>query len=60
MGKEVIIKTNTVDSDISALLSRKAMKNAGIKFDLENDTAIIMGKEIALNLTSSGHYLHTN
>ena len=24
--------------------------------DLENDTAVIMGKEVALNLTSSGHY----
>jgi len=32
------------------------MKTAGVKLDLENDTAIIMGKEIALNLTSSGHY----
>ena len=32
------------------------MKTAGIKLDLENDNAIIMGKEMALNLTSSGHY----
>ena len=32
------------------------MQTAGVKLDLENETAIIMGKEIALNLTSSGHY----
>ena len=56
MGKEITIKTDTVDSDIPLLLSRTAMETAGVKLDLENDTAIIMGKEIALNLTSSGHY----
>ncbi|MCG7877703.1 MAG: transposase [Candidatus Thiodiazotropha endolucinida] len=55
-GKEVIIKTDVVQSDIPLLLSRTAMKKAAIKLDLENDTAVIMGKEVALNLTSSGHY----
>ena len=32
------------------------MKKAAIKMDLEIDTATIMGKEAALNLTTSGHY----
>ena len=32
------------------------MKKAAIKMDLKNDTATIMGKEVALNLTTSGHY----
>ena len=32
------------------------MKKAAIKIDLEIDTATIMGKEVALNLTTSGHY----
>ena len=27
-----------------------------MKMDLEKDTATIFGKDIALNLTSSGHY----
>ncbi|CAC5372113.1 unnamed protein product [Mytilus coruscus] len=36
--------------------SWSAMKKTGVKMDLENDTAIIMGKEVSLNLTSSGHY----
>ena len=32
------------------------MKRAGVKMDLENDSATIFGKDIALNLTTSGHY----
>ena len=48
----VTIKTNVVESDIPLLLSRTAMKKAAIKMDLENDTANIMGKEVALNLTT--------
>lgn len=55
-GKDVTVKTDVVDSDIPLLLSRAAMKIAGVKMDLQNDTATIMGKEVALNLTSSEHY----
>ena len=55
-GNDVTIKTDVVESDIPLLLSRTAMKKAAIKMDLENDTANIMGKEVALNLTTSGHY----
>ena len=57
-GKEVIIRTDVVESDIPLLLSRKAMKTA-VKIDLKRDTAMIFGKEIVLNLTSSGHYYIT-
>ena len=32
------------------------MKRAGVKLDLENDSAKIFGKEVALNFTLSGHY----
>ena len=55
-GKEVTIKTDVVGSDIPLLLSRTAMKRAGVKMDLENDSATIFGKDIALNRTTSGHY----
>ena len=55
-GKEVRIKTDVVQSDIPLLLSRNTMKTAGVKMDLENDTATIFGKEVTLNLTASGHY----
>ena len=55
-GKEVTIKTDVVESDIPFLLSRTTMDKAAIKLDLETDTAVLMGEEVALNLTSSGHY----
>ena len=55
-GKDVMIRTDVVGSDIPLLLSRSAMKTAGVKMDMENDTANIFGKDIALNLTTSGHY----
>ena len=32
------------------------MKEAEVKLDLENDTAVIMGQDVALNFTTSGHY----
>ena len=54
-GKNVQIKTDIVESDIPLLLSRSAMKSAGVKLDLENDTANIFGKDVMLNLTNSGH-----
>ena len=50
------IKTDVVESDIPLLFSRTVMKKAALKTDLENDTATIMGKGVALNLTTSGHY----
>ena len=56
VGKQVRVKTDVVESDIPLLLSRSAMKKAGVKMDLENNTAVIMGKEVTLNITSSGHY----
>lgn len=49
------IITDVVDSDIPLLLSRTAMKTAGVKLNLEDDTAEILGKTMNLNVTSSGH-----
>ena len=53
---EVRIKTDVVKSDIPLLLSRSAMKNARVKMVLEHDRSEIFGQDVALNLTSSGHY----
>ena len=55
-GEEVTIKTDVVNSDIPLLLSKEAMKNIRVKLDLEHDTAEILGKSMALNHTTSGHY----
>lgn len=55
-GKQVTMKTDVVDSDVPLLLSRTAMKKAGVKMDLKNDTAVIFGEKVSLNFTASGHY----
>ena len=47
--KEVIIRTDVVESDTPLLLSRTAMKKAAIKMDLENDSAFSNGKDVSLN-----------
>ena len=52
----ITIHTDIVTSDIPLLLSLKAMKAAKIKLDLVTDSAGILGKTVALNHTSSGHY----
>jgi hypothetical protein len=55
-GKEVTINTDVVKSDIPLLLSKYAMKQAGVKLNLQDDTAEILGVHLILNETSSGHY----
>ena len=56
VGKEILIKTDVVQSDIPLLLSKESMKKAGVKLDLQKDTAEIFGVDVTLNETSSGHY----
>ena len=56
-GTNVKIQTDVVSSDIPLLLSRDAMKKAKTKLDLVNDCAEILGREVVLNCTSSGHYI---
>ena len=55
-GKDITLVTDVVDSDIPLLLSKNAMKEAKVHLNLENDTAEVFGKKVALNFTSSGHY----
>ena len=43
-GKDVMIRTDVEGSDIPLLLSRSAMKTAGVKMDMENDIANILGR----------------
>ena len=55
-GKETFINTDMVKSDIPLLLSKRSMKRAGAKLNLQDDTAEIFGVKVTLNETSSGHY----
>jgi hypothetical protein len=55
-GKERQIMTDVVRSDVPLLLSRRAMKRARMKLDLQNDTVEIFGEKVILKETKSGHY----
>ena len=54
-GKEVTVRTEVVKSDIPLLLSREAMKKAGVKINLKKDTVTIFGEDQVLKITPSGH-----
>ena len=54
--KQVYINTDIMPNDIPLLLSRQAMKKAGMTIDFENDQAIVFGRHEKLITTSSGHY----
>ena len=58
-GQKCFITTDIVKSDILSLLSKSAMKEAKMKLDLENDSAMIFGKYIELQCTSSEHSRNT-
>ena len=47
---------DSIKSDIPLLLSKKAMKKAKIKIDLENDRCVVFGKDVDLKTTTSGQY----
>lgn len=54
-GRKVIIRTDVVKSEIPLLLSRSAMKKAGVRLDLQDGKVNIFGQDIDLKLTESGH-----
>ena len=45
-----------VDSEISLLLSKAAMKKAGSKLEFCHDTVTMLGENVKLSFTESGHY----
>ena len=55
-GQKCTIETDIIESDIPMLLSKSAMKKAGMKLDLVNDKAEVYGKTVNLQSTSAGHY----
>ncbi|KAK4317301.1 hypothetical protein Pmani_011614 [Petrolisthes manimaculis] len=56
IGNRAYVIANVVDCSIPLLFSKKSMKKAQMKLDLENDIAVIHGKKVKLRCTSSGHY----
>ena len=56
IGKRAYVTADVVNCSVPLLFSKKSMKRAQMKLDLENDIAEIHGKKVKLGCTSSGHY----
>ena len=54
--QRVMINTSLVENRIPLLLSRQAMKQAGMTVDFDTDTAMVLGCKVKLVTSSSGHY----
>ena len=52
----MLIEVDVVESAIPLLLSQKSLKTAKAKLNLKRDTAVLFGKAVPLNFTSSGYY----
>ena len=55
-GRNVFIKTEIVEADFPLLLGNSLLKRAGAVLCLGKETAIIMGTEVRMRETSSGHF----
>jgi hypothetical protein len=55
LDRNMCIQTDVVDSSIPLLWSRKDMKSASVKIDLENDRLEVLGQNVPMEFTESGH-----
>ena len=55
-GERVMILTDVVEADVPLLFSTDTMAKLGIAIDFVTDVARVLGKNVQLNRTSSGHY----
>ena len=55
-GKDIEISTDVIDSDIPLLLSKDSMKKAGTVMNFMEDSVSILGTDVKLNCSQSGHY----
>ena len=57
-GQNIIMVVDVVKQDcLPILMSKKAMKRAGVLINVANDKATIFGKEIHLDENDAGHYV---
>ena len=56
-GREnTMIKSDVIDSDLTLLLSKSAMKKANVKIDFSNDVVNMLNEKVNIVFTASGHY----
>ena len=56
IGKEDMIKSDVIDSDLPWLLSKSAIKKANVKIDFSNDVVNMLNQKINIIFTGSGYY----
>ena len=56
IGKEDMIKSDVIDSDLPWLLSKSAIKKANVKIDFSNDVVNMLNQKINIVFTGSGYY----
>ena len=55
-GKMCKIEADVIAEDIPLLLSKNSLKKADAIIDMTNDKVFILGTEVKLHLSTSGHY----
>ena len=55
IGNRAFVTADVVTCSIPLLFSKKSMKRAQMKLNLEDDVAMVHGKKVKLRCTSSGH-----
>ena len=56
-NKSINIVTDVIDEDIPLLFSKTSLKKARSQIDFINDKINILGQEVTLGISESGHYL---
>ena len=54
--KKVTIEADIIDSDLPLLLSKESMKRAETAINFKNDEVSMLGQNLQLQFTTSGHY----
>ena len=54
--KNIMIKTDVIDTDLPLLSSKSAMKKANVKIDFSSNTVSILDQKVNIDFTSTGHY----
>ena len=54
--KNIMIRTDVIDTDLPLVLSKSAVKKANAKIDFSNDTVSMLDQKINIVFTLSGHY----
>ena len=50
------LRANVIECDIPLLLSRESLKRGECQIDFQSDQVIMMGEEVPIKVSQSGHY----